>query len=286
MDLREVVHRAWRWPLYSRTRAITVLTAVVVIVAVAPQIGGSTPPPAAAAAPSTSSTTQIDQATDIDADPVSARPTTAGGQPSAAAATAATPSSITHDTAPATRGLDPAGPAPARTTPHSAALPATGSSTAPASSDAFAQVQVGDIPGPPPLQPAQADFATPEAAASRWLQVWCWIPATGAANANMFRAAAWMTTAGRDDDQTRRVTAQSWDRTKNAGLSTACGPATAQQPISAPQQPTVRWVEVTAQQTVYDTTDHVIDRRQISQTRKVVKNAAGRWLVDVEVQAG
>jgi hypothetical protein len=144
---------------------------------------------------------------------------------------------------------------------------------------------LGRAPGPPRLLAVPADFTSPQAVAAAYLQVWCDAPAGRPANSNLANTAPWMTAAGWADDTTRAVDDPTWARTQAAGVSTGCGPATAEISPQAPAAPDETWVIVSAQQARM-AGGVLIGQGPVSMVRRVLRAPDGRWLVDVRVLAG
>lgn len=268
IQLSERLGRIWRWPLYSRARFGGTLTTVVFLVLVVPSPSGG----------------------------ADTSPSTEG---------AVTPSVTwysTTDTQPlSTMAINPDQPAPASSVDTGTSVASTGlvanSTTTPVEDTAEAitdppgevlaagPTAAGGIPTPPDLNPAPADYATPGSVAARYLQIWCYAPASSAANTNIAAAAAWMTAAGWDDDKTRAVTEESWASTKAAGITTLCGPVTVDEIPAAPNTDTVHWVALSTDRTYLDPAGRVLTTETLSQTRQIVLGSDGRWLVDVQAAA-
>jgi len=211
-QLRDRLNRGWRWPLYSRARAVGTLAAVVLLVLIWPQV--------------------------------------TGGNRSTAASTGAT------------------APIAAATTS------ATGSSSAPSASTAMT-----GAPSPPVVTASAGDYATPEAVAAKYLQAWCYQPVSAPVNTNIANAAAWMTAAGLADDKSRAPTQQS-------ALTSICGPVTVTPLAEQPSTPDRALVALSTRQAYLNPAGSIIGRQRIEQTRRILRAADGRWLVDASVQAG
>ncbi|HEY7815975.1 MAG TPA: hypothetical protein VIC62_22210 [Nakamurella sp.] len=140
-------------------------------------------------------------------------------------------------------------------------------------------------PNPPRLLALPADFASPPAVAQAYLRAWCYAPAEDPANTNITNTTPWMTAAGWAEDAARAVDAPTWARTRSAGVSTICGPATASISPQAPNTPDAAWVAVSAQQARV-AGGAVIGQSPVSMVRRILRSPDGRWLVDVRVMAG
>jgi hypothetical protein len=163
---------------------------------------------------------------------------------------------------------------------------AGGSAVAPApTGDRWDTAVLDAVPDPPRRLALPTDFLTPQSVAAAYLQVWCYAPAEEPANTNITSTAPWMTAAGWADDAARAVDEPTWARTRSAGVSTICGPATAGISPQAPHTADATWVAVTAQQ-VRVAGGAVIGQSPVSMVRRILRAPDGRWLVDVRVMAG
>lgn len=142
------------------------------------------------------------------------------------------------------------------------------------------------MPGAPRLQPTLSDFSDPSSVLQQWLQVWCWRPATGSANANIAAASHWVTQAGFDADRAAGATSDQWAQTVAAGVSTRCGQATATVSMDAPTSKDAVWMIAGAEQFWVTDTGTVVGTQQITRTRLVTRQPDGRWLVDIAAEAG
>jgi len=177
----------------------------------------------------------------------------------------------------------PSSPPPPPPVPESAAPdPGTGSSTA---GGGWGPAALTAVPDPPRLAALPADFAAARSVAAAYLAAWCYQPADRAANTNLRNTAGWMTAAGWADDASRALDDTGWARTRAAGVSTVCGPATASVSPQGPNSPTTTWVAVSAQQARVRG-GVLIGQSPISMMRRVLRAPDGRWLVDVRVMAG
>ena len=273
-DGREVFARMWRWPLRSRARDVLTLLVIVLAVFSGPRLT-SHPQPAAATDPASLDAAESAASESLINIAVS-------GQPSASNASAAL--SALQPTASA-----PASPAsPITTTPTSGSAAAT--TTAPnASTTPAAAIPIKALtkaPSPPSLTVTPADFTSAAAVAARYLQVWCYQPAAQAANTNIANVASWVTAAGWADDKTRAVTNDSWARTQKAGLTSVCGPVQASTSAEAPNSYGLQWMQLSARQAFVNKAGVIVGQQTINQIRRVLRAPDGRWLVDMEVQAG
>lgn len=270
MPIRDLLSKIWRWPLYSRTRAVSLAVLIVLAVLVGPRIvnptSASRPEQAVATAveggTATNNDTQAAGSTEPNraADPATALPPASSPPPLSAAASS-----------------KPSGP-----TTSEAAAP---SIPAPTQDDGQVK-RLATAPRPPALTTNRSDYASPLTAAQRYLQVWCWQPAQKPANTNIADVASWVTAAGWADDKSRAVTPASWKRTQAAGLTSSCGPITAYEAAEAPQTDEARWVNLSARQAFVNRAGKIVGQQTITQTRRVLRALDGRWLVDIEVTAG
>lgn len=197
---------------------------------------------------------------------------------------------FTTSTSPAvpagTVAAQPSSPPAPPSVPGSAPDPGTGSSAAGAApAGGWGPAALTAVPDPPRPAALPADFATARSVAAAYLAAWCYQPADQAANTNLRNAAGWMTAAGWADDSSRAVDEPSWARTRAAGVSTVCGPATASVSPQGPTSPTATWVTVSAQQARVRG-GALIGQSPVSMMRRVLQAPDGRWLVDVRVMAG
>ena len=190
-----------------------------------------------------------------------------------------------------TGAAPPSSPPPPTSVPESAAPdPGTGSGSstagaAPPSGGGWGPAALTAVPDPPRLAALPADFAAARSVAAAYLAAWCYRPADRAANTNLRNTAGWMTAAGWADDASRALDDTGWARTRAAGVSTVCGPATASVSPQGPNSPTTTWVAVSAQQARVRG-GVLIGQSPISMMRRVLRAPDGRWLVDVRVMAG
>ena len=184
----------------------------------------------------------------------------------------------------------PSSPPPPPFVPESAAPdPGTGSGSSTAGAappgGGWGPAALTAVPDPPRLAAVPADFAAAPAVAAAYLAAWCYQPADRAANTNLRNTAGWMTAAGWADDASRALDDSGWARTRAAGVSTVCGPATASVSPQGPNSPTTTWVAVSAQQARVRG-GALIGQSPVSMMRRVLRAPDGRWLVDVRVMAG
>jgi hypothetical protein len=221
--LRDRLDKAWRWPLYSRGRAIGTLAAAVLVVVIWPRGAGS------------------EQAT-------------------VAAATAPNPTAQTSEVM------------------TSRSAQAQGS-TVSTSSTPNMGTNLTASPTPPTLTTAPEQYRTAEAVATQYLQVWCWQPAAAPANSNLTDTAPWITPAGQADDLTRSAT---W----LPSLTSICGPVAVTQIGEQPSAPDRTLLQLSTRQAFVNTSGVIVSQQTIEQTRRIVRDPDGRWLVDTQVQAG
>lgn len=272
MPIRDLLSKTWRWPLYSRARAVSLIVLIVLAVLVGPRIVNPSTAPrpeqtAASAAADTGTATTNDNnlaaasSTEPDpaADPATASPASAKPVPHSAVSKGVSPSPNTSELA---------------------AAPAA------AAQDGGQVKPLATAPRLPVLTANHNDYASPLTVAQRYLQVWCWQPAQKPANTNIADVASLVTAAGWVDDKSRAVTSASWKRTQAAGLTSSCGPITAYEAAEAPQTDEARWVNLSARQAFVNRAGKIVGQQTITQTRRVLRAPDGRWLVDIEVTAG
>lgn len=115
--------------------------------------------------------------------------------------------------------------------------------------------------------------------------MWCYLPVDGQANLNIARVASWVTAAGWVDDKTRAIGPATWAEIQDQGISTVCGPVTATLNHEGPETDRRKFVLLST--TRYRiAAGRVIDSDVIAVQRRVLRADDGRWLVDVQVQAG
>ena len=169
--------------------------------------------------------------------------------------------------------------------PPPTAIPPKAATSAAPTGDSWARPSLAAVPDPPRLTADPSDFASPQAVAAAYLAAWCYAPADAPANTNLAHTAPWVTAAGWADDQTRAVDDPTWARTRAAGVSTICGPATAADLPQGPASGIEAWVGVSAQQARVRS-GAVIGQSPVSMVRRVLRADDGRWLVVVRVMAG
>lgn len=274
MPIRDLLSKTWRWPLYSRTRAVSLAVLIVLAVLVGPRIvnptSASRPEQTAASAAADTGTPTTDD------NNLAAASST---EPDPAAAATAFPASSTpvpHSAAAVSKGVS---------RPNTSEVAAASPLAAAAQDDGQVK-RLATAPRPPALTTNRSDYASPLTAAQRYLQVWCWQPAQKPANTNIADVASWVTAAGWADDKSRAVTPASWKRTQAAGLTSSCGPITAYEAAEAPQTDEARWVNLSARQAFVNRAGKIVGQQTITQTRRVLRAPDGRWLVDIEVTAG
>lgn len=138
----------------------------------------------------------------------------------------------------------------------------------------------------PRLIPSTSDFDDPVVVTEQWFGAWCWKPARGLANQNIATAAQWTTPVGHQSDLASAVTDDAWASVVAAGMSSGCEGVKAYRADAAPTAEGAVWVMVEATQVWTDMQGEVVREQLVSQTRQVVKDDTGRWLVDLEVSAG
>lgn len=277
MNLRDRMGKAWRWPLYSRARAVTTVAVLTLLVLLWPRLTGGSGTSASAADPASTAApgTSEDQTTPTTSPSGSTKDPAAGSTAEEALTAGAVTDPATHPRSPAAVKGRPS--APPQATPTSPA------------SERRLQGQPATLktaPRNPLLISQPTDYTSATKVAERYLQVWCWKPADKPANTNIANVAAWVTATGWADDKSRAVTTGSWKRTQAAGLTSRCGPISASEPEEAPQSDSVRWITMAARQVMTNKAGKIVGQQTITQTRRVLLAPDGRWLVDVEVTAG
>lgn len=114
----------------------------------------------------------------------------------------------------------------------------------------------------------------------------CYQPIGQPANWNLAAEAPWVTATGWDFDKATAVSAQQWANIVNGGLTQICGPVVDAVSAEAPSGPRERWVQVSARRAYVEQAGKVVGQRTTAQTRRVLQDSTGRWLVDVGVNAG
>ena len=286
MKLRQRLSALWRWPLRSRGRAISTAATVLLLVVLWPKISGSSAdaqttadsPAAQSAASAALPASEAQSMPSLSSDAVGSSPDVpeqagSSSQPVVSTIAASTESPVTA--------------APVSVAPPASNAPTVGSQTAAASSvGPPAQEQLTAAPPPPRMASGPADYASAITVAKQYMAVWCYQPASGAANQNLANEAAWVTAAGWADDKSRAVPTTSWTQTQKAGLTSLCGPIVVTPLTEAPNAPTLQWVQIAARQAIVNRQGQLIGQQTITQTRRILKAPDGRWLVDVQVQAG
>ncbi len=288
MKLRQRLSALWRWPLRSRGRAISTVATVLLLVVLWPKISGSSAA-AQTAASTESPATQSAASAALSASEAQSVPSLSSG---AVGSSADAPEQdggssepVVSTTAVSAEPLATA--APVSVAPPTSNAPTAGSHTAAASSAGPpAQNQLTAAPPLPRMASGPADYASAATVAKQYMAIWCYQPASGAANQNLANEAAWVTAAGWADDKSRAVPTTSWTQTQKAGLTSLCGPIVVTPLTEAPNAPTLQWVQVAARQAIVNRQGQLIGQQTITQTRRILKAPDGRWLVDVQVQAG
>lgn len=282
-NLRDFLSRAWRWPLYSRARALC--TAAVILVAALVWSNLTTPPvaPVMTAAPPSSAggstaPTGTKPAVTGPTGWVSSSPTTSARGDAPVLVGEQQPTGASEQLS-ASDGAAPAAPAPAGQDP-------AGATTDEVVATDPGPAELLTVPDVPRLTSDQTDYETPVAVAAAYMGAWCYQPAGQPANTNVASAATWMTAAGWEDDKARAVTDTEWAQIQQAGISTRCGPVSVSQMMAAPSTDTMQWVEIRTQQVRVGADGAIVGQSSIVQTRRILQNTDGRWLVDVQVQAG
>ena len=287
MKLRQRLSALWRWPLRSRGRAISTATTVLLLVVLWPKISGSSADAQTASTDSPAAQTAASAA--LPASEAQSVPSLSSGAVGSGADVpeqgGSSSQPVVSTTAVSTKSLVTA--APVSVAPPVSNAPTGDSQTAAASSvGPPAQNQLTAAPPPPRMASGPADYASAVTVAKQYMAVWCYQPASGAANQNLANEAAWVTAAGWADDKSRAVPTTSWTQTQKAGLTSLCGPIVVTRLTEAPNAPTLQWVQIAARQAIVNRQGQLIGQQTITQTRRILKAPDGRWLVDVQVQAG
>lgn len=289
MRLRQRLSALWRWPLRSRGRAISTAATVLLLVVLWPKISGSSAADQTAAttdSPAAQSAAASAALSALEAQSVPSLSIGAVGS-SADASEQYGGSSEPVISTTAVSAASPINAAPVSVAAPIRNDPTAGSQTAAASSvGPPAQEQLTAAPQLPRMASTPTDYGSAAAAARQYMAVWCYQPASGAANQNLANEAAWVTAAGWVDDKSRAVPTTSWTQTHKAGLTSLCGPIVVTPLTEAPNAPTLQWVQIAARQAIVNRQGQLIGQQTITQTRRILKAPDGRWLVDVQVQAG
>ena len=88
-----------------------------------------------------------------------------------------------------------------------------------------------------------------------------------------------MTAAGLADDQSRGAARQS-------ALTSICGPVTVTPLGEQPSTPDRALLALSTHQVLLNPAGSTIGQQMLEQTRRILRGPAGRWLVDVQMQAG
>ena len=286
MKLRQRLSALWRWPLRSHGRAISTAATVLLLVVLWPKISGSS------ADAQTTADSPAAQSAASAALPASEAQSVPSPSSDAVGSSPDVPEQADSSSQPVASTIAASAESPVTAAPVSVAAPASnaptgGSQTAAASSvGPPAQEQLAAAPQPPRTASGPADYASAVTVAKQYMAVWCYQPASGAANQNLANEAAWVTAAGWADDKSRAVPTTSWTQTQKAGLTSLCGPIVVTPLTEAPNAPTLQWVQIAARQAIVNRQGQLIGQQTITQTRRILKAPDGRWLVDVQVQAG
>lgn len=288
MKLRQRLSALWRWPLRSRGRAISTAVTVLLLVVLWPKISGSSPAVQTAASTDSSATQSAAASTALSASEAQPVPSLSSSAVASSADAAEQDDSSSEPAVSTTESAE----SPVTAAPVSVAAPTSNGTTAGSQTAAApsagppAQEQLTAAPQMPRMASTAADYVSAAAVAKQYMAIWCYQPASGAANQNLANEAAWVTAAGWADDKSRAVPTTSWTQTQKAGLTSLCGPIVVTPLTEAPNAPTLQWVQVAARQAIVNRQGQLIGQQTITQTRRILKAPDGRWLVDVQVQAG
>jgi hypothetical protein len=145
-----------------------------------------------------------------------------------------------------------------------------------------ATVSLPRVTAPAPLPyPARELFADPVTVARAWMAQWCATDYREQRRWNIQRAAAFQTSAAAAADLAAGDTPDDLARAREQRLSRSCDQVTAAAVPSAWTSPTESVVVVTALRT--EIVSGVSSSAPLRSVRRVVRDGAGRWLVDVAV---
>lgn len=171
--------------------------------------------------------------------------------------------------------------APDSTTPGQIELP----TVAPVTPTAGAGVPSGIPAAAPAPDPTPATYADPVLVAQAWMRQFCQTDYQEPINANLTRAAVFATVAATAADTARGDTPDTYQQVREQKLSARCDHVAALVNPEAPASPTSVYVQVSATSTQL-ADGAPFQTLPLSSTRRIVREADGRWLVDAEVDAG
>jgi hypothetical protein len=189
-------------------------------------------------------------------------------------------------------------PAPASSTAltGSGGAPISAPSTTPTDQVALPTVTAitpSDTAGTPDGVPAAAPapdtsaatYANPVTVTTAWMQQFCQTDYQEPINGNVTRAAVFATPAGTAADLAAGDTPTSYQQVVAQKLSSRCSNVTAQLDPEGPSGPNEVYVEVSASQTQL-ADGSPFEVLPLTSTRRVLRGADGRWLVDIAEDAG
>lgn len=142
------------------------------------------------------------------------------------------------------------------------------------------------VPAPAPApDTSAATYADPVTVATAWMQQFCQTDYQEPVNGNVTRASVFATPAGTAADLAAGDTPSSYQQVVAQKLSSRCSSITAQIDPEGPSGPNEVYVEVSASQTQL-AAGIPFEVLPLTSTRRVLRGADGRWLVDIAEDAG
>lgn len=140
-------------------------------------------------------------------------------------------------------------------------------------------------PAPPAPDTSPAVFADPAVVARAWMAQWCATDYREPINHNVERASVYATAAGKAADLAAGDSPATYRSVVEQKVSNRCDHITAEISPEAPRGPDQVYVVLTADRTQL-AADVPFQVLPVITTRSVIRQADGRWLVDVHVEAG
>jgi hypothetical protein len=140
-------------------------------------------------------------------------------------------------------------------------------------------------PAPPAPDTSSATFADPVVVARAWMTQWCAMDYREPINHNVERASVFATSAGKAADLAAGDSPATYRSVVEQKLTNRCDRIIAEVSPEAPHGPNQVYVVLTADRTQL-AADQPFQVLPVITTRSVIRQADGRWLVDVHVEAG
>ena len=128
-------------------------------------------------------------------------------------------------------------------------------------------------------------FTSATTVAAEWLRHWCALDWQEPMNANLDRASHYETTAAAREDRRRGDDANTYASMRAQQVSSSCADVTAAQSPEAPNSTDVVYLVLAARRTTLAAGKPTGDE-PVRDVRRVIRQADGRWLVDLPVEAG